>query len=364
MSFIWVGMLLYGCNPTEMYPMLPTFISPTVSIPIPLTPTVIPAIPQENWTFIASNNVLPEGVLQEVVYFGGGGGGDSSFCSDEKTPTILDIDTTQQMMRYGYLLIFSCGWNVGEVINIEIIRPDGIVIVKNQEVEVQKDFSPNVSAEYGPVNVVLLTGVHDPHGNYRVLFLRNGKTILQAVRHVIPPEYPTMSYSYYFNQFDQKDYLELIGYAPLESVNLFEYDCRDKTVKCRFVAWQYIVVDQLGQAIVSIPPEQSLFDFVAIGDLSGIAWNSRTGIGIPIHCGSGLPSRLALALEINISNDVYMYDSPNGSQVILMSKNTDWYIIDGPICKGNFMWWKMQSADNPLIIGWTIESSDSEYYLK
>jgi hypothetical protein len=313
-------------------------------------PDRTPISSPQNQVWESAKKIPPEDIFQEVGYYGGGGS-ILSICQGETSPTLLYLDLTEEVTKHGEIRITSCGWNIDEEINIRIVRPDGIEISETQKTVSSKQYVGD-EPDVGLLIYAFFTGVNDPSGTYRIYIMKGYQLYFQLALGISPPDYPIINYSYFF---ERKNHIDLLGFAPQERIRLFSYDCSDISIKpaCEFVEWVYITTDERGQAV--IPAAESDYDFVAVGDISGLAKNYFSEIGVPLRCGNSLSTELRLSEELSLFHDIYIYQSPGSPPQLITAVKSKWEITDGPICKGDERWWKIRNMYS--IEGWVPESS-------
>jgi hypothetical protein len=377
--------LLSSCSPTptdevdgmpaEKIHITPTneqFTENTAQSTIKVTQS--PTIPTKNSEFVVfdlvnANTILPEGVLEEIMYYGAGGGRGPvglHYCQNESEPTItlgLSQITDMELSTLGLEpLYIICGWQENEQVKITVIGSDG-----KRQIENEKSF-PDFWVGNEPNSgfyVEVLSGIFDfVPGEYQIHVEGQSGNVFTNLK-VVDSKSKQVNY-------ETEGKIALSGFEPNDLVSIIYYP------KGKPPVWQSFQIGESGNLLVEYEPEADRKDrgFYAIfsrnsGYITTVPRNQRTTS--PVECGKALPTRLdsrysewlylapflkgeglnlyAKPVSKESGSQIFPYDSPNGPYVRVLS---------GPVCGENSTWWKIQTASNQ--VGWAMESDEHSYY--
>lgn len=373
-AFFFLTWLLVSCtaistsnNPTLAAPE----IKPTASLPTQqdtdgaeissaVTEEVETATPsiQASAVFDIStaNQIAPDGILQELSFFGGGGG---FSCKPEKSPYVLMEPEDGELMTLSTMI--SCGWQDNEVLTATILYPDGRS--KAFDLQAENDGLGIYYNEFG-----IKTDIGDPPGIY-TLTLTGKNGVVESEVYFREPNGPRIVRP-------DHEHIYLYKFAPDEHVRLFYYD-EDGQLD----GWAEYRMSNRGELLIGISVQTSPYFtyFYAIGDNSGEArllqenpfgetvdTTEQKSIQV-LYCGE-LQSRLAVGNSGRVAftdgSDMRIRKSA-GLQAEVIHKvpeGTTFTVIDGPKCFDNISWWKTRTTDG--IEGWMAEFVDDVYLLE
>lgn len=88
----------------------------------------------------------------------------------------------------------------------------------------------------------------------------------------------------------------------------------------------------------------------------------------PLNCRPAPPSRLSIGMDATVSYRLSLRlrirEAPglSSSVITAMNRGTEMTIVDGPVCRDGYLWWKIEK-DN-AISGWSAEGEPWMYYLE
>jgi hypothetical protein len=310
--------------------------------------------------FSTANQIPPEGILEEISFYGGGGG---VFCAgDEQFPKISYEPMDGELMTLSTMI--ACGWQAGEVLIGAIQYPDGRIVTQTIPTDIKNPGSENKYYAF----LGFKPAINDPVGLYYfTLEGKDGK--VEADAYFSKPTGPHIFRS-------DNNHLFLYGFAPNETVKLIHYG-----ENRRFAGWQEYRVDLDGNLSIeiSVGTNPFLTYFFAIGDQSGETrllqedyWG-RTGDRIieqsiaKLSCG-GLQSRLAIEVHGRVAytdgSDMRIRARPGITQDIVykVPEGTQIVVIEGPKCVDEILWWKVRTNDD--LEGWMAEYLENVYLIE
>lgn len=377
--------LLSFCSPTptdevDVMPAEKIYITPTNeqfaenTAKSTIKVTQSPTMPTKNPEFVVfdlanANTILPEGVLEEIIYYGAGGGSGLEglhYCQNESEPTItlgLSQITDVELSMLGLSSLYIiCGWQENEQVKVTVIGPDG-----KRQIENERSY-PDTWGGNEPNSgfyVEALPGIFDfVPGEYQIHVEGRSGNVFTNLK-VVASKIEQVNY-----ESDGK--IALSGFEPNDFVSIIYYP-RD-----RLPVWQSFQISESGKLLVEYEPEPygKIRGSYAIfsrnsGYITTVPRNHPTTS--PVKCGKALPTRLSSSYSewlylapflkgegLNLyekpasrepGSQIFPYNSPNGPYVRVLS---------GPICGENSTWWKIQTASNQ--VGWAMESDEHSYY--
>jgi len=317
-----------------------------------------------------SNKIPPKDILTEISYYvGGGGGGD---CPESK-PVLLGNNINMEPLTTEYLN--SCGWKENEAVLVSIQNPNG-------DVSTQQIYAGIGEGGYY-AKLELRFGLDAPTGVYKFTFEGNSGKAEGKVNLNMPNGVRLF-------RIDDT-HLQLYGFKPLESVDLYYYHQE------KFAGWQTYKVNQQGQLVIQTPPtdieryvdgepiipicnsSKSQF-FVAVGEESGevpLPFETCQGTSdnlviedsIVWSCGN-LKTRLLNHQRVKVSftdgSNMRIRAYPGFDEKIIDSvpEGTEIYIIGVPACVDNVTWWKISINSTSNAEGWMAEYNNEIYWLE
>ncbi len=239
-----IVILVFGCGEvTASAPSVPGGVRQTDS------PTDV-ATSTDTLAENTLNTTLPSDVIREMGYFTSGGGGQSCISYDSPPPRLAENDSTHdpQTELLGTIEADVCGLNVGDIVGIEVTRPDGVV----QKYEAIAEQA--VGLTYGQITFYYGLDEHAPTGDYVLAFSGQSWT-LQRTAKVVDAD----SARLYLLDNNQ---LKFYKFQPNERVRLLVY--RDN----HLIGWHEYQVDRTGELNIRVNLE-GMPRFVAEGELSG-----------------------------------------------------------------------------------------------
>jgi hypothetical protein len=351
--------------------LVPTEIRPTVALPgsqdsdgaeISPTPTenVEVATPSKQpgavFDISTANQLAPDGILEELSFYGGGGG---YSCKPDKIPYILIEPSDGELMTLSTMV--SCGWQDNEVLQVSILYPDGKSRIFDLNAE--NDGLGNYYVQFG-----LKTAIGDPPGRYTVI-LKGKNGSVESDVHFRTPDGPRIVRP-------DHEHIYLYGFAPDERVRLFYY-AKDG----QLAGWTEYRMNPGGELLIEITVDTSPYFtyFYAIGDNSGetrllqedpmgetVDRTSQKSIQVS-YCGS-LQPRVFVGDSARVAftdgSDMRIRQSAGLEGEILhkVPEGSTFTVIDGPQCFDNIIWWKARTTDG--VEGWMAEFVDGVYLLE
>ncbi len=79
------------------------------------------------------------------------------------------------------------------------------------------------------------------------------------------------------------------------------------------------------------------------------------------RCEDGALSRVSVGMGVHgyFANTIALYDTPGGTPTGDQLEALT--ILEGPQCVGDQVWWRVQNANDPTMIGWAAENEGTEY---
>lgn len=303
-----------------------------------------------------ANQFAPDGILEELSFYGGGGG---YSCQPDKIPYILIEPPDEELMTLSTMV--SCGWQDNEVLQVSIVYPDGKS--KIFDLQTENDGLGNYYVQFG-----LKTAIGDPPGRYTVT-LRGKNGSVESDVHFRTPDGPRVVRP-------DHEHIYLYGFAPDERVRLFYYD-KDG----QLAGWTEYRTSSGGELLIEVTVETSPYFtyFYAIGDNSGetrllqenpngetVDRTEQKSIQVS-YCGD-LKSRLSIGNSGRVAftdgSDMRIRQSAGlqGEIIHKVPEGTAFTVIDGPQCFDNIIWWKARTPDG--VEGWMAEFADDVYLLE
>lgn len=258
--------------------------------------------------------------------------------------------------------IAICGWRADEIVSLTITFPDGSISRETLE-------AYNTEGTAATFYDTPIPSMNDQIGTYFYLFEGESGKVSHSINVYIPTE-PRLYYLYNEKILDA---LFLYGFSPNERVRLLVYtSSSDKPLSSSLTAWSEYYVDKKGQLIIKIANGLS-GNYFAIGDISGVNRNSgydslavttSSSSSNTTSCNNSLPSRLQVGEYAYVATDpplrqrVREKAKTSSSIVGLIPPGNPMKILDGPKCADGWAWWKVQSIEDPKLIGWTSEGDD------
>jgi len=365
---LFLAVLLFGCATSPKLPQTPV-VKPTKTS-APSTPHIVEndSPPVENFSLQDANKILPQDVLQEVSFGGQGGGDDTTMCDDTtkiySKPTLVSASVEAEWLNHAGG-IGICGWREDEIVSLTITFPDGSI---SRETLEAYDTDGTAATFYDTP----IPSVNDQIGTYFYLFEGESGKVSHSINVYIPTE-PRL---YYLYKEKTLEAFFLYGYSPNERVRLLVYGSpSDKPLSASLTAWSEYYVDRNGQLIIKIANGFS-GSYFAVGDISGVNRNSGyDSLAVTISsssnatsCNSNILSRLQVGEYAYVATDpplkqrVREKAKTSSSIVGLIPPGNSMKILDGPKCADGWAWWKVQSIEDPKLVGWTSEG-DEVYWL-
>ena len=315
-------------------------------IPAIMTPTPLP--PEVRLSSENVDQVPPQDVIIEVVYFSIGGGiGDRNCSRDYEKPGFGYRSKSTDTMQP--ILMVICGWPAEKSIQVEILKPDG----KREQMQVQSDRRGRVSLYY-------MVPWDGQTGTYR-LRLKRWFTSVEYSFEITTPAGPSVSLS-----SDRKQ-LYFFQFEPFEQVRVFLYDWTDDL---SFAGWFEVEMNAEGKLVVedALESQERSFAYIAVGAESGQAvTNMPDNVSVAdMFCkGAPLPTkgiRKGSVVEVAI-------ESLTASEVkqevqVELPRGTRLYIREGPTCRDQMYWWTGTIGDSFQPWYSFPEGRDGEYFIR
>lgn len=295
---------------------------------------------------------------------------------------IVEPFTSTKVDIFSTMWIESCGWWADSYVEVTIILPDGTTIVDKSEVRTEFLSNPSipfVMYSYG-------TSIDESPGIYKFIFEGESGYVSHSVNVVRPTSnVPSGRFLYEYMWEEGENIYYLYGFRPNESVRLIVYNYIPEGFDdIGFIAWQSYITDDNGELLIKVDDRNNIHFF--IGELSGPVDARGGGIGqasriirnnttttntsspSSISCPNALPSRLFIGEYAYVATDpplkqrVREKAKTSSSIVGLIPPGNSMKILDGPKCADGWAWWKVQSIEDPKLVGWTSEG-DEVYWL-
>lgn len=320
----------------------PTSTTVQVDKPSPSpVPTDIPT-PTPEITFFSldyASTSPPDDIIQHLTW-SGGMGGSSPPCEGSYPNPGIEF-APEEIELFETMFVRSCGWRKGEIVEVSIYKPGGIVD------EIQE------SAEFGYIELRFVPELDAPTGKYTVEFSgSSGRTDTKVrVNSLDDPRF--------FIIPENKEII-LWGFKPNEVIRLIAYQ---DIGGYNFYAWQEFAVDQSGYLEIDVDldeNEQYFPYFVAIGEESGQVdyrhkgWGGlfRVGIGYlgEIYCEGAPPIIEGINNRVKVrvvSPDAFVKISINDQEGVRypIKEGTVLEVFDNPQCEDQMFWWHVSKSD-------------------
>jgi hypothetical protein len=218
--------------------------------------------PSGNVSTSVLNTVPPQGILQEVNYYGGLGGGSGCDNTDLQTPTFCAgiNDDNAPFLSTIYIEIGGLPI-VGENVKVKVELPNNIS--SNSDVN-----TVGYQGQLAQLEFQYFTGLDDPIGTYHFIFTGSNWSL---------DKYVNVSDSNFPGLIRNGNQLIFHKFHPNEKVRLFVYDVNALAEKANLLGWEDLQVDINGQLILNIDDPNRAY--VAIGDASGqVGFIDRSGV--------------------------------------------------------------------------------------
>jgi hypothetical protein len=331
-----------------------------------------PKTETQSFDINSTNAVLPSDILQEVIYYGSGGGLDCD--GNYSEPTIFSDPRDSELMLRTQLI--TCAWESSQTLQGKITYPDGAV----------KNF-PITADERGVAYLNFAPSLSEAEGVY-TFEISNGVVTLQSNAYFHTPTVPRA-----YEVSDTQIFLH--NFMPKEKVQLFAYDCIDKSDSAcntySFIGWEEYKAGDDGDLLINIPNKEIYYSIM-----------SSTGIEIPfesekriqgfieskpanekyknyfeesrayLRCNANTSTKIKLVsyenwgmVETPDGSDLPIYSNPRTSARVIdnYSFNQEFLIIEGPFCFKNGIWWSVRQDWNSDSNGYAVEF-DGNYYFK
>jgi len=264
--FIFISCTLFACLTTNTNSSTNSENnqneSPSASSPSFENPTIETNKATITVTENSLNKTLPDDVIKEIAYFGGlGGGGGGCFNSDALKPTFFSdyesLNTTIEV--FSSVETDICGLSKDEKIEITLQLPDAST--RNFQSSAQQPEGQS----YAELDFEFIPKLHDPLGEYTLLFTGNGWT-LQRKFLVIDADSPRLylaDHKLIFYKFRPEEHVRLFAYQPIPNADEINQQGQQ-----RLIGWQEFNVDKTGELSVNVDIKE-LTRYVAVGDVSG-----------------------------------------------------------------------------------------------
>jgi len=287
------------------------------------------------------NQIAPEDVIVEVIYFGNGMNDPGRSCSwDYEKPSLGYVSKPTYAMQR--ILIVTCGWPSGGKVDVEITQPDGI-----------REFQEVTADNRGKVELYYFVPWNGPDGAYQFEMKRKFSTLEYSfeITHPIGP------FASYFN--DQKR-LNIFQFQPLERVRVFLFDSKDDY---HFTGWFEVIMNKDGGSVVEIKLNLNEHPFfIVVGDDSGQVVANEPDLAQigDMYCrGAPLPMK-----GIHIDSVVQVITQQLKANETYLPQGTNLVIREGPMCRNQMYWW------TGVVEGTTFprydfpEGNSNEYFIK
>ncbi len=310
-----------------------------------------------------ANGVSPSDVLKEIGYHVGGAG-DCECCNNYKEPAIDEFITTKTVELEHLIFVYVCGLRNNEYVEFTITKPSGE----------KKIISTRAMLAIGPAYAIygayasMFLGIDEEVGNYFVEIKGENVTLNQMID-VRLPDGPRLYWS------EDKEMILLYNFVPNEKVRILKYD---GNLIATLSAWIASEVDNNGQLYIKLDGDSDFVynykQIVIIGEKSGELKFYRNGfegnilISSKNGCPGAPPTRLAIGhnARVTITNGqpVKLRNEPglSGKFLLNLLEGEIFKVVDGPICKDGYNWWKIQT--NKEIFGWAAEGNSKGYFLE
>jgi hypothetical protein len=338
-SVVIIAFLLIACGHSNN-------VEPTsTSIP----PTIMPS-PTQDLTFsLNSGNTIPPGdVIQEVGFFGGAGG--TPDCYGDTTDPYMYEDDYGPDYKYELMqqiLVILCNLPENADVNVITSLPDNTT---RQEILKTND-SGKLFYYYVPL-------LDSPAGMYTFSFDSSEDNFEKSVE-VVRPDGPRLYLTgESMDESGERRTIILYNFLPREKIRLFAY----KGLK--LAVWREFIADDNGMVVLQNQFEKYEFDYAAIGDVSGVAYDKLEGWGSvnsewlngEIFCeGAPLPiSGIHSDAEVIVVSDQAFvkygnFDAQGNTTFhqLPLPRGTELKIwgMSSPYCADNAYWWSVRCQD-------------------
>lgn len=216
----------------------------------------------------------PEDILQEVAFFPGAGGGGGVTCYDRyeaawntHRPHALEAVTQWEWLDLTW--VSTCGWTPQENITVTIWEVNSGVLDLR---EVKAD-------DWGGATIDFLLDPSHAPGTYHFTFSGATGEVMAEIRVNPPPPGPIL----YKLANDQEgmEHLLFLGFQSDEPVRLLAYKQDPLDLGATFSGWLPVQVESDGSLRVSVPKEEGVTYYAAIGEHSGQArYLAQTNYGL------------------------------------------------------------------------------------
>ena len=155
----------------------------------------------------------------------------------------------------------------------------------------------------------------------------------------------------------------LYGFVPGEQIRFLLYEGERPVLS--FAGWNNYYVDKNGELLIEGDVNDGYY--TALGSKSGAVGNAQDVLRSnpsQVSCPKALPSRLVVSEYAYISTDPPLNQrvregaGKNHPIIGHIAPGNPMKILDGPKCADGWAWWKVQSIENPKLVGWTSEGDD------
>jgi len=255
----------------EIIAPTPTFLPATDEVTI-ITPASSTLTPATNLLLSIGdlNTILPEDVLTEITFFGGGLGGFS--CPQTDGPSLSNSPEETEWLHSVSVTI--CGWAVNESVKVDIYNPEGVL--EKSEAFVATSTPLDTIGETGMLVIEYQPSLVSKIGTYRFVFEGGNDSVETNVKVIMPSGVKLYRVS-------NPESIVLYGFFPNEKVRLLVYEINpldgvSPDITAHMIGWKEFSVNEDGQLVIPITPEEPLFYFAAVGESSGIASEVRNGL--------------------------------------------------------------------------------------
>jgi len=355
-----------GVNPSAVIIITPTNKQIAENTAKPARKTTTPDSVMAN--LANASTILPEGVLEEIRFYGGGGGGEEPgafhYCQNEKTPKLTlgvsEMTDVELSLLYDSSIFVTCGWHANEQVTITVTAQDGSRHVENVTAY-PESWDPDKPV-FGYIVAVSPETFGFAVGNYKIRFEGESGTI-NASLDVFPTESERADYDnggIFLSNFSPNDLAYIVYYPRGQHPISQSYQIgQSGTLLIKEIPWEI-------ETYAILSRQSGYITTLSFGSL---------GVTSPIKCRNALPTKIGprgilgqwlplapflqdtgLKLYSRPDYDApvtarFSYESPHGPYVRILSE---------PVCGENATWWKILTSENQ--IGWAVESDEHSYY--
>lgn len=240
------------------------------------TPTAIVSSIQE-FSLQEADSVVPEDILDEVVYFTTGGGGPPA-CDEFDRIALNRNLSTSLVVEVGDRVEFeTCGWQVDELVSTTMLFPGGDPITETNLAR-----NPGGAFGYGVTEFQYDVELNAPVGEYH--FIAEGVSqTLEAFVVVVPARGPRIMIDREPEEQETSGrdltHVYLFGFQPHENVRVFAYEAVDISGAHQLKGWKSYQADTTGSLTIVVnastlplgPDSELAYAYEAVGENSGQA---------------------------------------------------------------------------------------------